>query len=400
MPERSDLGIMKTKKFKLHISLMCVFLCLLLTACSNSKKALNAYDNAVENGFSGSYEDWVRDISDTANFVIITDYVTPNTEEDVSDAIQSVIDTNPNRTIYFPDGEYVISKPILTPADPLKSVSLELSNYAIIKASSSWSSDEAMIRLGASFQKNDIYTPGSNYYISGGIIDGNSKANGISIDGGRETKVENVSIKNTVVGLHIKYGANSGSSDADISNVNIVGCASTNSIGVVIDGYDNTLSNMRIARVQTGVMLNAPGNFLRNIHPLYISENQLNSDTYKDSVGFFDKAGGNWFDICYSDQFSTGFLMNDKSNSIYDKCFCFWYAVHGPQTGFKADGQFSGTIKSGKVVFHSESPAELNAYISVKDNGGNGIIENPIFNESSSANKTYSKYLVGKILPS
>lgn len=390
---------MEPKKSKLHLSLLCIFLCLVLTSCSSGRKALKAYDNAVENGFSGSYEDWVRDISDTADFVIITDYVTPNTEEDVSEAIQSVIDANPNRTIYFPNGEYVISKPILTPADPLKSVSLELSNYAIIKAANNWSSDEAMIRLGASSQKNDIYTPGSNYYLSGGIIDGNGKANGISIDGGRETRVENISIKNTVVGLHIKHGANSGSSDADISNVNIVGCASTNSIGVIIDGYDNTLSNMRIARVQVGVMLNAQGNFLRNIHPLYISENQLNSGTYKDSVGFFDKAGGNWFDICYSDQFSTGFWMNDKSNSIYDKCFCFWYTVHGPQTGFRADGQFSGIIKSGKVVFHGDSPTEANAYISVKDNGGTGIIENPIFNESKTNNRTYSDYLVGKVLP-
>ncbi len=389
---------MRTKIFKFHISIVCVILCLLLSSCSTDKKA-EAYEKAVENGFSGSYNDWVRDISDTANFIIITDYVTPNTKEDVSDAIQSVIDENPNQTIYFPDGEYVISKPILTPADPLKSVSLELSNYAIIKASSDWSSDEAMIRLGASSQKNDIYTPGSNYYLSGGIIDGSNKAKGISIDGGRETRIEDVSIKNTLVGLHIKHGANSGSSDADISNVNIVGCASTDSIGVLIDGYDNTLSNMRIARVQVGVMLNAQGNFLRNIHPLYISDNQLNSDTYRDSVGFWDKAGGNWFDICYSDQFSTGFRMNDKSNSIYDKCFCFWYAVHGPQTGFRADGQFSGIIKNGKVVFHGDSPAEANAYISVKDSGGMGIIENPIFNESRSDNKAYSDYLSGKVLP-
>lgn len=389
---------MRTKIFKLHVCVACLLLALLLTSCSTDKK-LAAYENAVESGFSGSYNDWVRDISDTAGFVIITDYLTPNTSSDLSDAIQSVIDENPNKTIYFPDGEYVISKPILTPADPLKSVSLELSNYATLKASSDWSSEEAMIRLGASHQKNDIYTNGSNYYLSGGIIDGSGKAKGISIDGGRETRIENVSIKNTLIGLHIKHGANSGSSDADISNVNIVGCASTDSIGVLVDGYDNTLSNMRIARVQVGVMLNAQGNFLRNIHPLYISDNQLNADNYKDSVGFWDKAGGNWFDICYSDQFSTGFRMKDKSNSIYDKCFCFWYAVHGTQTGFRADGQFSGIIKNGKVVFHGDSPTEANAYISVKDSGGTGIIENPIFNESKSYDKAYSDYLVGKILP-
>ena len=39
-------------------------------------------------------------------------------KSDVSDAIQKIIDKNPNRTIYFPDGVYMISKPICTPADP------------------------------------------------------------------------------------------------------------------------------------------------------------------------------------------------------------------------------------------------------------------------------------------
>ena len=45
------------------------------------------------------------------------------------------------------------------------------------------------------------------FYLSlsaGGIIDRASVADGISIDGGRETAVRNVSIKHTGIGLHIK----------------------------------------------------------------------------------------------------------------------------------------------------------------------------------------------------
>ena len=61
-------------------------------------------------------------------------HVKTDGKADVSDALQRIIDSNPNRTIYFPDGVYLISKPILTPAYPSKSVALELSNYAIIKA--------------------------------------------------------------------------------------------------------------------------------------------------------------------------------------------------------------------------------------------------------------------------
>ena len=82
-------------------------------------------------------------------YLIVTDYVPANTGKDVSDALQKLILDNPNRTIYFPDGEYLLSKPLDTPANPVHSVSLELSAYAVIKATDDWSADEALIRLGA-----------------------------------------------------------------------------------------------------------------------------------------------------------------------------------------------------------------------------------------------------------
>ena len=200
-------------------------------------------------------------------FVVVTDFVQANTGEDVSDALQQLILDNPQRVLFFPDGEYLLSKPICTPANPEHSVSLQLSNYAVIKAMDTWDCDEALIRLGAAEPFNTIYTNGSNYYLSGGVIDGNNLANGVSIDSGRETRVEGVSIKHTKIGLHVKWGANSGSSDCDICNVNIVGRGTVDSIGLLIEGMDNTFTNMRSARVQIGVKLVRGGNYLRNIHP-------------------------------------------------------------------------------------------------------------------------------------
>ena len=196
----------------------------------------------------------------TKAFVSVSDYVKPNCNEDVSDAIQELILNNPGRVLYFPDGEYLLSKPICTPANPAHAVSLQLSNFAVIKAMDTWNSDEALIRLGAAEPFNTIMVNGSNYYLSGGVIDGNNVANGVSIDSGRETRVENLSIKHTKIGLHIKLGANSGSSDADICNVNIVGPGTTDTIGVLIEGMDNTLTNMRIAYVHTGVKIVRGGN--------------------------------------------------------------------------------------------------------------------------------------------
>ena len=199
-------------------------------------------------------------------YVVVTDYLEANTGKDVSDAIQSIIDSNPMKTIYFPDGEYILAKPICTSGKPETAVSLKLSNFATLKAAEGWDHKEAMVRLGAAEPYNTIYRNGSNYYFEGGIVDGNMVANGIAIESGRETSVRNVSIKHTFLGLHIARGANNGSSDADIETVNIVGNNRPDSIGVLIEGYDNTLTNMRIAAVQTGIMLKSGGNFLRNIH--------------------------------------------------------------------------------------------------------------------------------------
>ena len=65
-------------------------------------------------------------------YVVVTDFINSDGERDVSEELQKIIDENPNRTIFFSDGEYYLSKPIFTPADPKKSVSLKLSNYAKI----------------------------------------------------------------------------------------------------------------------------------------------------------------------------------------------------------------------------------------------------------------------------
>lgn len=292
-------------------------------------------------------------------YIIATDYMHADGSEDVSGAIQKLIDENPNRTIFFPDGEYLLENPILTPAHPKKSVDLQLSNFACFKASANWSSNEAMVRLGAKCAANDIFTAGSNYGINGGIIDGSGIAKALSIDGGRETCVKNVNIKNSLVGLHIKHGTNNGSSDADVHSVNIVGNGSLDSIGVLIDGYDNTLTNMRIANVFTGVVVNSGGNMLRNIHPLFY----FNEDTrknYEGSVGFSVQNSNNWFDYCYSDQFSIGF--DTFGGGIYKNCFCWWYSDDEPvHIALRSREPFFGSVDMMTIggKHHPEHPNQF-----------------------------------------
>lgn len=404
-----------------------------LTSCNlggnevaDGKDGLSAYDLAVQNGFEGTLDEWLDSLKGTDGKDGVTPFIgkngnwwvgntdlgisasgypagvtsvatlgiVPDTGEDLADKIQSVIDSNPNTTLFFPDGEYLVSKPIKTSAKYDESVSLWLSNYAEIKATSSWSgtTTDAIIMLGARNPYNTVYKPGSNYFLEGGIINGNGRANGVSVDSGRETRIENVSIKNTVVGLHIKYGANSGSSDADISNVNIVGNSRKDSVGLLVEGYDNTFRNMRITGVQIGVHAKVGGNFFRDIHPL-IGDMNL----YSGSIGFCIE-GGSWFDVCYADNFETGFKVAGTASSNFTNCYVFWWYKNGTtpkikkEIGFHFTGKFNSTIKDTVVTFKNADNVD-NAYIRVGESGGSGVIYNPRVNSKNDDN-TYMDYLV------
>ena len=330
--------------------------------------------------------------------VSAADFMPTDGKTDVADRIQRVIDEHPNRTIWFPDGTYLISKPICTPADPKRSVDLRLSNYAVLKAAPGWTNTEAMVRLGGIHPANNIRVVGSCYSFTGGVIDGSGVAKGISIDSGRETKVRDVSMKFVSLGLHIKHGANNNSSDCDISDVNIVGNKKPGSIGVLIDACDNTLANMRIADMQIGVKLtrSAAGNLMRNLHPLYTSP----MDQYDDSAGFVDDSRNNSYDRCYSDHFSTGFLFGRTAgNTVMDACIVFWYApTKGRRhTAVKCVGRFLAQIENMQIGFKNSEA--VNTVLDVGEKGGCGYLRDPRINIGlvRKDDTVYKDYLQGVV---
>ena len=329
-------------------------------------------------------------------YVVVTDYIEANTGKDVSDAIQQIIESNPHKTIYFPDGEYILAKPICTPADPTKAVSLELSCFAILKAAEGWDSEEAMVRMGGIYPYNSISINGSNYHFKGGIIDGSGVANGISIDSGRETLISHVSIKNTQIGVHVKRGANNGSSDADIEMVNVVGNNKPDSVGVLLEGYDNTIKNMRIAAIQTGILLKSAGNSLRDIHPLFIYGGSVDQSK---SIAFDDQSwGNNWYSYCYGDELATGFRFKGGATPIFQHCFVMWYSTRGVKyVGFECEeGKFAATIGNANVALRGDCTNR--AFLKVSEAGGLGIVENPTFTPENCDDDTYKDYLVGHVI--
>ena len=328
-------------------------------------------------------------------YVVMTDHVKANTGADLSREIQKVINQNPKSVIYFPDGEYVISSPIATPADGDVSVALKLSDNAVIKASDDWSDSEAMIRLGGMNERNDINVRGSNYYLEGGIIDGNGKAKGISIDHGRETSVRDVTIVNTSTGVLVKNGANGGSSDADIENIRIYGNGALSSVGLQIQGWDNTFSNMQISNVQIGVKIETAANLLRDIHVTYVQSGKLET-AYRSSIGFLDTGDRNWYDNCTSEGFSVGFEIR-SSRSILSSCVAKWYPEQTSKQICIYTPRAWGSIARSCAAYFT-APKENCEYLVADQGGGKGQIIDPVFDETRVNREDYKSHLCGKVV--
>jgi hypothetical protein len=328
-------------------------------------------------------------------YVVVTDYIRSNAHKDVSAEIQKIIDENPQATIYFPDGEYQIAKPIVTSSDPKKAVSLRLSTFAIIKATQDW--DDAngyMIQLGGKDKTFTVDEVGSNYYMEGGCIDGSFKAKGVEVAGGLETSVRYVSIKFVTQGIHIALNEESESSYADIETVNIVGCRQPESVGVLVDSNGNTFTNMRVAGFEVATKANGKNNIFRNLHMLYTYSGNYD---YRNSVGFWDTSEGNTYDICYPDNFAIGFRTSGHTMSVYNNCYAYWYSKNQGemQYGFSSDGKFNSVLKNYRVDLTDYKDGR---FMIVAEDGGNGIVEYPAFPENACDDDTYKDYLVGKVV--
>ena len=161
----------------------------------------------------------------------------------------------------------------------------------------------------------------------------------------------------------------------------------------LIVGFDNTLTNMRIARAETGVKLIGSGNFLRNVHPLFIYRGECD---YLDSCGFDDQSYGCWYDFCYSDNFAVGFKMQEKTMSVYQTCFCFWYSAWGDtEVGFKSDGKMNSIISKSKVSLRDD--VSYGAYLEALPEGG-GRIDQPLFKLAHNKNDSYKEYLTDEVI--
>lgn len=316
------------------------------------------------------------DVFDRIDYTLITKYESLVHDGDYTAAIKKAIEENPNATVYFPDGDYAISDTIVISADAKTGVSLRLSNYATVKAVNWEDKTVPMIRIGAEstdVENSNLYDV-RNTYIMGGVIDADGIASGIAIEGGKDITLSNITVKNAYCGLDIKCADNElGTTCADIENVNIIGTREVGSVGVKVSGSYNTFTNMKISDVQYGVKCTETGsnNFFRSIMAI---GTEL---TGTDNAGFLELSDGNQYDICYSDQFANGFVINERSRSVFNGCNVSWQSSDNDyHVGFYAQGKFNSAILYCKV-YHNHT-VTTDAYLIVETAGGDGNVQYPI----------------------
>ncbi len=334
---------------------------------------------------------------DAIEYTLITKYHALVKDGDYTAAIKKAIEENPNATIYFPDGEYGISETIEIAAGAEKGVSFRLANFATIKALDWADKTVPMIRIGVEAEtegEKDIMDI-RNTYIMGGVIDAAGKASGISLEGGYDITLSNVTITGAYCGLNVKCAPNAlDATCADIENVNVIGNKEAGSVGVLVEGTFNTFTNMKISDVQYALKCTETGtnNVFRSIMAVGTGL------TGTDNAGFWDLSDGNQYDICYSDQFATGFLISERARSVYNGCVVSWWSADNDyHVGFRAEGKLNSTILYSKV-YHDHTVA-TDAYLLVGADGGQGNVQYPIVQIVSDAyNSVLNTYCKTDIL--
>lgn len=332
-----------------------------------------------------------------ADYLVVTDYILADTGKDVSALLQELIDQNPKSTIYFPDGEYVLSNPVHTPAAAAKSVSLHLSDGAVVKAADDWRSKDgyqAMFCLGAALAANDINSVGSYYSFIGGTLDGNGKANGISIDSGRESLIRDVCIKNAKKGIVVEKGANSGSSDIDFEDITIIGDYGIGTMGIHVIGYDNTFTNIRIYNVETGMKIESCS-LLKNIQIYALDPSQFS--VYKSTYGILETASHNHYSQCTVVNYATAYSLN--WNPIFFDNTAIWNhdACKEQQIAVKQNHHHIA-ISGVRAEFYGESDNQI--FFKTKSETTIGIMEGCMFDESlEDSGKAYEKFLLTPLIP-
>ena len=318
-------------------------------------------------------------------YIVVSDKIENAYSKDITAELQALIDTYPGKTIYFNDGTYTISSTIYLPTDKAKAVSIRLSNYATIKAAEGWKNDTPMIAIGAKTEAASAERASVSF--SGGKLDGAGFAKmGIVVENCKSPLISNVTLVNLQNSLEIKK-------TADVVNVEAVtinGSGDAESIGILNESSSGVFSTVNISNVHLGLKNSGADNDFRNVTVKC-------TKALETSVGFYECGVNSIFEFCTSEDFTTGYLINDGVKSVFEGCNASWSSASvTAQNAFAAEGKFNSLISAGTAKFFDAS--SQNAYIKII-NRGSGIVKTPIFDEALCDDQGYKTVLAGAVIP-
>ncbi len=328
-------------------------------------------------------------------FVVVTDYIPANSGEDVTTHLQALIDKNGSRTIYFPDGEYIISSSLKTSANPKMSTTLFFSPNAVLKASDNWSNSDgknALVSIGGDYKGgdhiNDNTSIGSYFGVFGGIFECNGKTDGISIVSGRESIIYGCTIINPQIGIEICYGANSSSSDADIENVTIHGSKKATSIGIHAIGNDNSITNVKIYDMEIGIRSTGINSF-KNIQ--CIQTGTPDDNPYYDRTIGIESCG--WILDCYVENTAIAyrFIYSILVKEVVSGLVASWTHPYKTQTAFEWITYLNSAVVDCRAEFYDASTQ--NTFIKLDGTGSKAVLDAPALDSTKETDGTYKKYL-------
>jgi hypothetical protein len=234
-------------------------------------------------------------------------------------AIQSAL--NSGKSVYFPKGTYIVSSGLQTTNNTdVNGIKIMLDAQAVIKGKSGFSGSW-LFTIGYPNNTNIDSGLRSQNEICGGHFDCNNGAcaNGIRVIGVRHVHVHDLVINEfSGIGLQIdKPSTNLLSSDCYVNNINILAKWNQNSIGFVLNGFDNNVRDIRTYFTKIGVQVNGGGNYISDVHPLQYGTTQ---EAYNGSIGFSINANDTYLIKCYSDMFLTAFSIGDNCKTTIRDC--------------------------------------------------------------------------------
>lgn len=246
-------------------------------------------------------------------------------------AIQRAIDSHHEATVYFPNGQYLISRTIYCYDKGKYSINFRLDHNARIFTDTSM---DVMVEIGRYSGSDREYV--SRGYLDkpsfvGGCIDGNKKALiGIKFLTFTGYTFENTTVVNCI-DSHVQIGDQSSvtSSEFYARNLNIAQYGDNDSIGVKILAHDVQISNARIFGTKIGVWDTTGSLRADNVHACATAE------AYENSVAFRGTGDGNIgsFSGCYVDGYETGFQLGGSYSLI--NCLGYWWENFGDYSKYK-----------------------------------------------------------------